>query len=133
MALWTVLLMRDLRRSEACALAWDDLAFANRTLRISKSLHRVDGHLQAMPPKTRPSNRTLPLPARCAYALAEHHRRLQELHGSGPGRPWHPTDYIFGTLGAPRSNHATSPARGPLSAAITASGLFRCTGYATPA
>jgi integrase len=92
MALWTVLLMRGLRRSEACALAWDDLDFANRTLRISKSLHRVDGHLQAMPTKTRPSNRTLPLPARCAYALAEHHRRLQELHGSGPGRPWHPTD-----------------------------------------
>ena len=82
------------------------------TLRISKSLHRVDGHLQAMPTKTRPSNRTLPLPACCAYALAEHHRRLQELHGSGPGRPWHPTDYILAPLRAPRLNHATSPARG---------------------
>lgn len=96
-ALWTVLLMLGLRRSEACALAWDDINFGARTLRISKSLHRADGHLQVMPTKTRRSNRTVPLPARCAYALAAHHRRLQEQRGDGSGRPWHPTGYVFGT------------------------------------
>ncbi|GEL18623.1 tyrosine-type recombinase/integrase [Pseudonocardia asaccharolytica] len=96
-ALWALLLMLGLRRSEACALRWDDIDFAARTLRIARSVQRVDGRLRELPTKTRRSNRTVHLPPRCLYALAEHHRRLQELHGSGPGRPWPPTGYVFGT------------------------------------
>jgi integrase len=92
-----ILLMLGLRRSEACALRWEDIDFAARTLRIARSVQRVDGRLQEMTTKTRRSNRTVPLPPRCPYALSEHHRRLQELHGNGPGRPWPPTGYIFGT------------------------------------
>lgn len=96
-ALWVILLMLGLRRSEVCALRWDDIDFAARTLRITKSIHRAEGRLQEMNTKTRRSNRTVPLPPRCLYALAAHHRQLQELHGNGLGRPWPPTGYIFGT------------------------------------
>lgn len=95
-ALWVVLLMLGLRRSEACALTWDDIDFATRTLRISKSVQRIDGQLRELPPKTRRSNRTVPLPPRCAYALAEHYQRCQvgRANGGGPSRP---TGYVFGT------------------------------------
>jgi integrase len=96
-ALWALLLMLGLRRSEACALQWDDVDFAARTLRISKSVQRVDGQLREMPTKTRRSNRTVHLPPRCLYALADRHRQLQEAHGQGAGRPWPPAGYIFGT------------------------------------
>ncbi|WP_218596547.1 tyrosine-type recombinase/integrase [Pseudonocardia oceani] len=48
-------------------------------------------------PKTRRSNRTVPLPPRCLDALAAHHQRLQLQHGAGPGRPWPPDGYVFGT------------------------------------
>ena len=89
--------MLGLRRSEICALHWDDIDFTRRALRVNKSVQRVDGQLQEMPTKTRRSNRTIPLPNRCLYALADHHRRLQEVHGEGPGRPWQPTGYLFGT------------------------------------
>ena len=50
-----------------------------------------------LPTKTRRSNRTVPLPARCHYALAEHHRRLQEAQRRRTGEPWHPSGYVFGT------------------------------------
>jgi integrase len=96
-ALWTLLVMLGLRRSEACGLLWEHVDFEAGTLRIVQSVQRVDGKLRELPAKTRRSNRTVPLPARCRYALAEHHRRMQELNGVGPGYPWRPTGYIFGT------------------------------------
>lgn len=80
------MLMLDLRRSEACAMHWDDIDWVAGTLRITKTAQRVDGKLCELPTKTRRSTRTVPLPPRCRYALADHHRRLQEQHGS-PGRP----------------------------------------------
>ncbi len=96
-ALWALLVLLGLRRSEACALTWGDVNFSAGTLRITKSVQRVDGQLRELPTKTRRSNRTVPLPARCLHALAEHHRRLQEVHAAGPGQPWQPTGYVFGT------------------------------------
>ena len=89
--------MLGVRRSEICALHWDDIDFARRTLRINKSVQRVEGQLREMPTKTRRSNRTIPLPDRCLYSLADHHRRLQVAHAAGPGQPWPPTGYLFGT------------------------------------
>lgn len=96
-ALWTVLLILGLRRSEACGLRWEDVDFTARTLRVCRSVQRVDGRLREMATKTRRSNRTVPLPPRCVFALAEHHGRLQERRGDGSGRPWTPTGYVFGT------------------------------------
>jgi integrase len=96
-ALWTVLVMLGLRRSEVCGLRWEHVDFEARTLRIVQTVQRVEGKLRELPTKTRRSNRTVPLPARCLFALAEHHRLLQEIHGNGPGEPWHPDGYVFGT------------------------------------
>ncbi|MDQ3579532.1 MAG: site-specific integrase [Actinomycetota bacterium] len=95
-ALWTLLVMLGLRRSEACGLRWDHVDFQAGTLRIAQSVQRIDGKLRELPTKTRRSNRTVPLPARCLAALVDHHAELQRQHGE-PGRPWPPTGYIFGT------------------------------------
>jgi integrase len=95
-ALWVVLLMLGLRRSEACGLRWEHVDFEARTIRILLSVQRVDGKLRELPTKTRRSNRTVPLPPRCLYALADHHSRQQRRYGE-PGRPWRPVGYVFGT------------------------------------
>ncbi len=95
-ALWTLLVMLGVRRSEACGLRWEHVDFDTGTLRIAQSVQRVDGKLRELPTKTRRSNRTVPLPARCLAALVEHHAQLQRQHGE-PGRPWPPSGYIFGT------------------------------------
>jgi integrase len=94
-ALWVLLVMLGLRRSEACGLRWEHVDFESRTLRVAQTVQRIDGRLQVLPTKTRRSNRTVPLPPRALHALAEHHRRLQERHGQ-PGRPWRPEGYVFG-------------------------------------
>lgn len=96
-AMWSMLLMLGLRRSEICALHWSDIDFPGRSVRIDKSLQRVDGRLKEMPTKTRRSNRTVHLPPRCLGALAEQHRRQQERFGHGPAYPWKPSGYLFGT------------------------------------
>ncbi len=95
-ALWVLLLMLGLRRSEACGLRWEHVDFVEGTLRIAQTVQRVDGKLRELPTKTRRSNRTVPLPSRAWYALAEHHRQAQEQFGQ-PGQPWCPTGYVFGT------------------------------------
>jgi integrase len=89
--------MLGLRRSEACVLHWTDVDLDADTLRITKSVQRVDGQRREMPTKTRRSNRTVPLPARGLHVRVDHHRRLQERHGNGPGSPWPPAGYVFGT------------------------------------
>ena len=89
--------MLGLRRSEVCALRWEHIDFTARTLRIIQTVQRVDGQLRRAADQDpsqqphRPTTRPLP------YALAEHHRHLQEAHGDGAGRPWAPTGYVFGT------------------------------------
>lgn len=95
-AMWTVLVMLGLRRSEVCALEWDDVDFGARSLRVAKSLHRTGGRLQELPTKTRRSTRTVPLPGRVLYALAGHHLTAQTT-GAEPGRPTRPTGYVFVT------------------------------------
>ena len=92
------MVMLGLRRSEACGLRWEHIDFECRTLRIAQTVHRVDGALQVLGTKTRRSNRTVPLPGRCLFALAEHRRRPQERPGDQvPGRPWTSTGFVFGT------------------------------------
>lgn len=95
-ALWTVLVMLGVRRSEACGLRWEHVDFAAGTLRIMQTVQRVDGQLRELPTKTRRSNRTVPLPTRCLYTLADHHGQLQRQHGC-VGQPWQPVGFVFGT------------------------------------
>lgn len=52
-ALWVVVLMLGLRRSEVCGLHWSDVDLDRRTLRIVRGLQRVGGELRELPTKTR--------------------------------------------------------------------------------
>ncbi len=85
-ALWTLLIIIGMRRSEACGLRWDHVDFENATLRIVQTVQRVNGEMKELPTKTRRSNRTVPLPSRCLCALSDYHSVLQRKHGR-PGRP----------------------------------------------
>jgi integrase len=51
-ALWVLLLMLGLRRSEVCGLRWEHVDFGARTLRISQTAQRVDGKLRGSAPDT---------------------------------------------------------------------------------
>ncbi len=74
-ALWVVLIMLGLRRSEACGLHWSDVDLAAGTLRVERGLQRVEGELRELPTKTRRSNRTVPLPPMCVRVLRDHRDR----------------------------------------------------------
>jgi hypothetical protein len=65
-ALWVIMLMLGLRRSEVCGLHWSDVDLDHGTLRVSRGLQRVNGSLRELPPKTRRSRRTVPLRC-CAF------------------------------------------------------------------
>ena len=95
-AMWTTMVMLGLRRSEVCALEWSDIDFGAGTLKVTKSLHRAEGALRELPTKTWRSLRTVPLPSRVRYALAQHHAQAQ-LVGATPGRPTRPAGYVFVT------------------------------------
>ena len=95
-ALWVLMIMLGLRRSEVCGLRWEHIDFTAKTLRITQTVQRVDGKLREMPTKTRRSTRTVPLPSRALSALTEHHREVQA-RDSQPGQPTHPEGYVFGT------------------------------------
>ncbi|MDQ3988830.1 MAG: site-specific integrase [Actinomycetota bacterium] len=95
-AMWTVILLLGLRRSEVCGLYWSDVDLDAGTLRIARGVHRVNGALTALPTKTRRSTRTVPLPelgvrALTAYRDAQHRLRAEQ------GLAWAETDYLFTT------------------------------------
>ena len=62
----------------------------------TRSVRRADGKLRELPTTARRSNRTVPLPDRPLYALADHHRRLQENITVSPAGPWRPEGFVFG-------------------------------------
>lgn len=58
-----------MRRGELLGLRWQDVDLAEKTLEITNTLQRVDGKLRLVPPKSRTSERTVPLPQVCVDAL----------------------------------------------------------------
>lgn len=78
-AMWTVILLLGLRRSEVCGLRWPDVDLDAGTLRIARGVHRVNGSLTALPTKTRRSKRTVPLPPLCRQALTEYQAAHDQL------------------------------------------------------
>lgn len=101
-ALWAVLIMLGLRRSEAVGLHWDDLDMDAGTLRIERGLQRVDGELQELPTKTRRSTRTVPLPPLCVHVLRVHGDRQAKERADAGRLRWQDTDYVFTTgVGTP--------------------------------
>ena len=100
-ALWVVVLMLGLRRSEVCGLHWSDVDLDNATLRVSRGLQRVNGSLRELPTKTRRSRRTVPLPPLCVEVLKDHRDR-QARERAEARRGWIDTPYVFtSTVGTP--------------------------------
>lgn len=100
-ALYRVALALGLRIGEALGLTWADVDFATSTLRVRRSLQRIDGKLSFKDPKTAKSLRTLTMPSMLVTALRQHRiRQLEERLIAGEA--WHEQDLIFtNTIGRP--------------------------------
>ena len=79
-ALYRVALALGLRLGEALGLSWEDVDFATGTLRVKRSLQRVDGKLMLKEPKTEKSRRALTMPQTLAVALRQHHSACRSQH-----------------------------------------------------
>jgi integrase len=100
-ALFVVLLVLGMRRSEALGLRWDDVDLDGRALTVRHTLHRQGSSLVLLPPKTERSRRTIPLPRFVADALAEHQRR-QGAEKAASSPDWRDTGFVFTTsIGTP--------------------------------
>lgn len=67
--LYTVAFAMGLRRGEALAFRWEDLDWDKRTLRVRRTVGRVDHELRLSEPKSRQSRRTIMLPEIALAAL----------------------------------------------------------------
>jgi hypothetical protein len=63
-------------------------------LEITQTLQRVNGQLRFVPPKTRTSLRTIPLPPVCVAALKDHAAR-QAQQRAAAGMAWHECGLVF--------------------------------------
>jgi integrase len=100
-ALWAVAVALGMRRGEIAGLRWTDVDLAAGTLRVEQTLQRTKDGLRFVPPKTRRSRRSIPLPRPCVEALRAHRRRqARERLALGPA--WTDSGLVFTTmLGTP--------------------------------
>ena len=100
-ALFRLALMLGLRQGEVLGLAWKDVDFDRRTLKVRRALQRIDGALVLKETKTDKSRRTLTLPASLVTALRAHRDR-QAFDKAVAGARWKDSDFIFTTtIGTP--------------------------------
>lgn len=99
--LFTVAIATGLRRGELLGLRWVDIDFENGTLRVNRSLQRVQGKLVFQEPKTMKSRRVVPLPDLLVVKLREHRtRQLERKLAAGPN--WQDNGLVFPSrLGTP--------------------------------
>ncbi len=71
-ALYVLAVYLGLRRGEVLGLRWVDVDLDEERLQVVQTLQRIDGALRFLPPKSRHSRRTVPLPAPCVEALRRH-------------------------------------------------------------
>ena len=77
-ALFTVALACGLRQSEALGLRWGDIDLDSATLKVQRTIQRVNGRYQLPEPKTKRSRRTISLPAPVATSLRQYEARQTE-------------------------------------------------------
>lgn len=81
-----VLFWMGIRLGELLALTWEDIDFEARTIRINKSIQRIEGVDYVTEPKTKYSKRVLEMPAKLAEELKAHRDSLYS---------WELTDRVF--------------------------------------
>ena len=96
-AFYVLALYLGMRRGELLGLRWRDVDFEAQQLEIVNTLQRVDGELRFVPPKTRSSERTIPLPQICLDALKAHRARQAE-DRLKVGDYWQDSDCVFATV-----------------------------------
>jgi integrase len=100
-ALYRVALALGLRLGEALGLGWEDVDFDSGTLRVRRSLQRVEGKLTLKEPKTEKSRRALTMPRTLVAALLAHRDR-QAYERAGAGEAWQESGLVFAnTVGGP--------------------------------
>lgn len=95
-ALYVLALYLGLRRGELLGLRWMDVDLDSGVLEIRTALQRVNGELGLSAPKTRRSERPVPLPAVCVDALRAHRARQEEERASA-GERWKDWGLVFAT------------------------------------
>lgn len=100
-AAYVLALYLGLRRGELLGLHWSDVDLERGSLEIRTALQRVNGELTLTAPKTRRSERPVPLPAVCVDALRRR-RDLQMEERHAVGERWQDSGLVFTTrLGTP--------------------------------
>jgi integrase len=101
-ALFELALRCGLRRGELLGLRWTDIDLDNGVLSVRRTLQRTpERGLAMLPPKTKASERHLPLPAECVQALNEHKARQAE-EKEAAGTMWKESGLVFPTrVGTP--------------------------------
>lgn len=80
-AFYQLLVRTGVRPGEACALTWADIDFEKADLKVTKTVTRgEEGQQVIAQPKTKRSNRTVPL-MQSLVAVLKRHRALQEQRG----------------------------------------------------
>jgi integrase len=104
--LWRMVLSLGLRKGEILGLRWSDVDFDARAMQIAVNLQLVNGKLVLVKPKTKESQRILPLPPLLVAALRQHKtQQIQEQLVAG--NQWKEHGLVFctrvGTPIAPRN------------------------------
>lgn len=73
--LYRIVLLRGLRRGEACGLRWEDYDAEHRRLRVAQAILEIGAHVVVDTPKSKKSGRWVSLDTHTAELLAEHRKR----------------------------------------------------------
>ena len=90
----TLALDSGIRRSELCAIKWNDIDFKNNTLYIDNSLKVIDGVVDELKAKTDYSIRTIELGNNTMELLLEY-KNWQERYKKTIGDKWVETNRVF--------------------------------------
>lgn len=100
-ALFVVVAVLGLRRSEVLGLRWEDVDLNRGVLHVRRSLQRVSEGLVLLPTKTRRSARSVPLPPFVVRVLRAH-RATQDAERIALGPRWPDLGFVFTTpVGTP--------------------------------